>query len=87
MKRIHHSLQQVFERHRIVFWYDATGEWKETFSAFTDASVAKLEVAGNELGTKVRIVRDPIRRAVLVYIPRPPTGRRQLAARFAAARV
>ena len=36
MKRIHDSLQRVFQRSRIVFWYDATGEWAETFDAFGD---------------------------------------------------
>ena len=31
MKRIHDSLQRVFQRNRLVFWYDSTGEWGETF--------------------------------------------------------
>jgi uncharacterized protein (TIGR02687 family) len=69
MKRIHESLQRAFQRSRIVFWYDGTGEWKETFEAFTDAGVAKLTVQGNEFGTKVRIVRDPNPEAkFLVYL-------------------
>ena len=75
MKRIHDSLQRVFQRHRLVFWYDATGEWAETFKAYPDATVAKLTVAGNEFGTKVRIVRDPNPEArFLIYVPtaRPP---------------
>ena len=45
MKRIHDSLQRVFQRNRLVFWYDATGEWAETFEAFIDESVLKLKVA------------------------------------------
>ena len=70
MKRIHDSLQRVFEQHRLVFWYDATGEWAETFDAFADESVTKLKVEGNEFGTKVRIVRDPNPAArFLVYVP------------------
>ena len=70
MKRIHDSLQRVFQRHRLVFWYDATGEWAETFKAYPDAAVAKLSVAGNEFGAKVRIVRDPNPEAkFLVYVP------------------
>lgn len=75
MKRIHDSLQRVFQKNRIVFWYDKTGEWLKAFRDFTQASVAKLEVNRNELGTKVRIVRDPDPSArFLVYIPtdRPP---------------
>ncbi len=70
MKRIHDSLQRVFQRHRLVFWYDATGEWAETFKAYPDAAVAKLSVAGNEFGTKVRVVRDPNPEArFLIYVP------------------
>src|ERR1039457_6062152 len=70
MKRIHDSLQRVFQRHRLVFWYDATGEWAETFKGYPDAAVTKLSVAGNEFGTKVRIVRDPNPEAkFLIYVP------------------
>ena len=70
MKRIHESLARVFQRHRLVFWYVATGEWAETFQVYPDAVVAKLSVAGNELGTKVRIVRDPNPEAkFLIYVP------------------
>ena len=75
MKRIHDSLQQVFQRHRLVFWYDPTNEWAETFNGYLDKSVTKLTVVGNEFGTKVRIVRDPNPDAkFLIYVPtaRPP---------------
>ena len=70
MKRIHDSLHRIFERHRLVFWYDATGEWERTFHAFPDEAITKLTVDGNELGTKVRVVRDPSHEAkFLIYIP------------------
>src|SRR2546425_3818004 len=58
-ERIHSSLRHVFERHRLVFWYDATGEWTQVFDAYTDEKVVKVKVAGNELGTKVGVVREP----------------------------
>ena len=70
MKRIHDSLHQVFLRHRLVFWYDPTNEWAETFYAYPDEGVTKLSVAGNEFGTKVRIVRDPDPEArFLIHVP------------------
>jgi uncharacterized protein (TIGR02687 family) len=70
MKRIHDSLQQVFQRQRLVFWYDSTGEWAETFRAYPDKAVTQIEVAGNELGCKVRVVRDPNPEAkFLIYVP------------------
>jgi hypothetical protein len=70
MKRIHDSLQRVFQHHRLVFWYDSTGEWSETFKTYPDTTVAKLPVAGNEFGTKVSIVRDTNPEAkFLIYVP------------------
>ncbi|WP_395734206.1 BREX-1 system phosphatase PglZ type A [Prosthecobacter sp.] len=70
MKRIHDSLQHVFQRHRLVFWYDPAQEWAETFEGYPDKEVLKLTVAGNEFGTKVRIIRDPNPDArFLIYIP------------------
>ena len=68
--RIHDSLTRLFQRHRLIFWYDATGEWKETFTAYPDETVAKLTVANDEFRTKVRVVRDPDPDArYLIYVP------------------
>ena len=75
MKRIHDSLEQVFQRNRLIFWYDPAGDWLKAFDSFTGLGVEKLRVAGNEFGTKVRIVRAQSPEAkFLVYIPatRPP---------------
>ena len=59
MKRVLDNLAGVFERNRLVFWYDPSGEWAEHFDAFNSTAVQKLKVNGDEFGTKVRIVRDP----------------------------
>lgn len=75
MSRIHDSLHQVFQRNRLVFWYDPAVEWAETFNSYPDTGVTKLAVAGNEFGAKVQIVRDPNPEAkFLIYVPtaRPP---------------
>jgi uncharacterized protein (TIGR02687 family) len=70
MKRIHDSLHQVLQDYRLVFWYDPVGEWADTFNAFSGENVAKLTVAGDEFGAKVRIVRDPDpKRRFLIYLP------------------
>lgn len=70
MKRIHDSLRHIFSRHRIVFWYDATGEWHKVFDGFEEGSITKLGVEGTEFGTKVRIVREPDPTAkFLLYFP------------------
>ena len=72
MNHIHQSLNHIFERNRLVFWYDPAGEWLEDFNSFPADSIAKITVDRNEFGTKVRIVRDPNPRAkFLLYIPTP----------------
>jgi uncharacterized protein (TIGR02687 family) len=72
MKQIHDSLERVFDRHRLVFWYDGTGEWTDTYNTFEHPKVTKIEVRNTEFGTKVRIVQDPDRYAkFLIYIPSP----------------
>jgi len=34
MQRVHDSLQRVFDKHRLVFWYDPEREWAEAFESF-----------------------------------------------------
>jgi hypothetical protein len=70
MKRIHDSLRLVLQRHRIVFWYDATREWEKAYETFADEGVRKLTVVGTEFGAKVAMHREPDSR-FLVYLPSP----------------
>ena len=59
MNRIHESLLSVFDRHRLVFWYDQGGNWASDYNEFDAPGIENIEVAGNEFGVKVRIVREP----------------------------
>lgn len=56
--RIAASLQQMFEEHRIVFWYDADRDMRAEFDALNLAKVTKLVIANNEFGLKHRILRE-----------------------------
>jgi len=58
MKRIHDSLDDLFRRHRIIFWYDEAKEWGAAFDSFVGEGVEKLRIAGNEFGIKVRILSE-----------------------------
>lgn len=70
MKRIHDSLQQVFGRNRLVFWYDPEHQWTKAFETFEGESIHKIQVVDNEFGTKVAIHRDPDPYArYLLYLP------------------
>lgn len=57
-KRIHDSLNLCFHRHRLVFWYDPSGEWKKSFETYEHESAEKIVVGENEFAPKVRILGD-----------------------------
>lgn len=68
--RVHSSLQRAFQRHRIVVWYDPTGEWVQDFDSFEADGITRLRVTGNEFGAKVRIAREPnLDARFLLYVP------------------
>jgi len=64
---IENSLKSTFVKHRLIFWYDEKGEWREAFDAVSDIPATKLEVNNNEFGTKVRILRDDAQARYLLY--------------------
>jgi len=68
--RIHSSLNELFQRHRLIFWYDSSGEWRRAFDALEAPGIEKLLVDRNEFGTKVRVlsVADPLTK-FLLYVP------------------
>jgi len=70
MKRIHESLQQIFQRNRLLFWYDPDGQWLKAYDTFAGEGIKKIRVEGTEFGTKVAIHRDPDPQArYLLYFP------------------
>lgn len=70
VKRLHDTLLQVFQRQRLVFWYDPEHQWFEAFDSFHGEGIKKIKVDGTEFGTKVAIHRDPDPRACyLLYFP------------------
>lgn len=74
--RIHFSLQDLFQRQRLIFWYDAAGEWRKSFDGFESVGVEKRVVQGNDFGTKVAVLAADNHARFLLYVPsaRPPDG-------------
>ncbi|WP_339782721.1 BREX-1 system phosphatase PglZ type A [uncultured Marinobacter sp.] len=72
--RITQALNKLFERHRIVFWYDTKQELRSDFEAVSLPDVEKLEIANNEYGLKYRVLRDAPTQKFLLYKegPQPP---------------
>lgn len=71
--RIALALTKLFERHRVVFWYDAKQELRADYEALGLDDVEKREIAGNELGLKYHVLREHPDRKFLLYHagPRP----------------
>lgn len=61
------ALRKLFERHRIVFWYDAKQELREDFEALSLPDVEKVELANNEFGLKYRLLREQQDQKFLLY--------------------
>ncbi len=70
VKRVHDTLMQVFQRQRLIFWYDPEHQWNEAFDSFQGEGIKKIKVEGTEFGTKVTIHRDPDPQACyFLYFP------------------
>ena len=66
------ALSKLFDRHRIVFWYDAEHELRNEFEALELAGVEKVEIINNEYGLKYRMLREEPKQKFLVYKDRKP---------------
>ena len=65
--RIAQALAKLFERHRIVFWYDAKHELRHDFEALTLPGIEKLELTNNEYRIKYRLLREEPNQKFLLY--------------------
>lgn len=65
--RIAQALTKLFDRHRIVFWYDAKQELRDDFEALQLPGVEKLELANNEYGIKYKLLREQPKQKFLLY--------------------
>ena len=71
--RIAQALTKLFDRHRIVFWYDAKQELRDDFEALQLSGVEKLELTNNEFGIKYRLLREqPPKVTLLALHVEPP---------------
>ena len=65
--RITQALTKLFERHRIVFWYDAKHELRDDFESLELPDVEKVEIANNQYGLKYRMLREEPEQKFLLY--------------------
>ncbi|HDQ70545.1 MAG TPA: BREX-1 system phosphatase PglZ type A [Chloroflexi bacterium] len=72
MTEIEQALTRIFDRHRIVFWYDVKRELAHEFDALALPGVEKIALENNEFGVKHRILRQQPDHKFLLYHEGPP---------------
>lgn len=72
MNEIAQTLTRLFDRHRIIFWYDAKAELGAEYQALTLPEVEKIALGNNQFGLKYRILRQEPGQKFLLYYAGPP---------------
>ncbi len=67
MDKIAQAITRLFDKHRIVFWYDAKKELRPEYESLWLADVEKIELANNEYGIKHLILREKPNQKFLLY--------------------
>ena len=65
--RIKQALSRLFEKHRIVFWYDTKEELRSDFETLEMTGVEKCEINNNEFMLKHRLLREEPKQNFLLY--------------------
>ena len=65
--RIEQALAKLFERYRIIFWYDAKQELRNDFEEINLPGIEKIELTNNEFGVKHRLLREEPKQKFLLY--------------------
>jgi uncharacterized protein (TIGR02687 family) len=65
--KITQALTNLFDKQRIVFWYDTRHEFRADFAALELPGVDKIELANNEFGVKHRVLRAQPAQKFLLY--------------------
>jgi uncharacterized protein (TIGR02687 family) len=65
--RIAQALTKLFDKHRIVFWYDAKKELRKEFESLSLPGIEKIELRNNEFGVKYRTLRAEAEQKYLLY--------------------
>src|SRR5215216_3860815 len=67
MDKIEQAITRLFDKHRIVFWYDAKKELRQEYESLWLAGVEKIELDKNEYGIKHLILREKPAQKFLIY--------------------
>lgn len=65
--KIQQALGNLFEKQRIVFWYDTRREFRADFEALELPGVERIELANNEFSVKYRVLRGQPEQKFLLF--------------------
>jgi len=65
--KIKQALKRLFEKHRIIFWYDSKHELREDYEGLELEDVEKIELKNNEFGIKHYILREKVDTKFILY--------------------
>jgi uncharacterized protein (TIGR02687 family) len=65
--KIRQALGNLFDKQRIVFWYDTREEFRGEFEALVLPGVEKIELLNNEFGVKHRLLREQPEQKFLLF--------------------
>src|SRR5271157_308121 len=67
MDKIAQAITRLFDKHRIVFWYDAKKELRQEYDSLSLPAVEKIELKSNEYNVKYLILREKPTQKFLLY--------------------
>ena len=67
MSNIANALKRLFDKHRLVFWYDEKQELRDEFEALSLDGINKLEIKNNEFSIKHKLLRESPKARFLLY--------------------
>jgi len=67
LEQVKQTLNRLFERHRIVFWYDTNQDLRGEFESLDLPGVTKLELQNKQYQIKYRILREEPKQKFLLY--------------------
>ena len=66
-ERIVQALTRLFDKHRIIFWYDSKQELRQDYETLTLPGVEKVELGNNAFGLKYQLLRNQPEQKFLLY--------------------
>jgi len=71
IENIEKALLSLFDRYRLVFWYDEKQELEEEFKSLDLNGVKKIKLENNEFTTKHKLIREEAKQKFLIYSNKP----------------